>query len=136
MTRPVITLLTVAALMALAVWAYRENYATQGALRRMAAVEAEIRLLDRTLGVQRAEWAYLNRPERLRDLVALNFDRLPLLPFDPGQFGRVTDVALPLPPLLPPGPDGEAEAGLDVDLGLDPVETAGELPAAAQETAP
>lgn len=120
MTRPMMTLMTVTALMALAVWAYRENYATQNALRRMAAVEAEIRRLDRSLAVLNAEWAYLNRPDRLRDLVAMNFERLPLLPFDPGQFGRAQDVALPLPPPLP-------------DLSLDPVDTAGTFGATGAE---
>jgi hypothetical protein len=113
MTRPVLYLTTIATLMALAFWAYRENYATQNALRHMARVEAEIAHLHQALAVQRAEWAYLNRPDRLRDLVALNFERVPLLPMDPSQFANVRDVAMPLPPL------GQFD--------LDPVDVSGQL---------
>jgi hypothetical protein len=102
MTRPLLSFLTLAALMALAVWAYRENYATQAGLRRLAALEREVAGLHEALAVQRAEWAYLNRPDRLRDLVAMNFDRVPLLPFDPAQFAGLDEVPAPLVRLLPP----------------------------------
>lgn len=96
--RPLLLVFTSVALMALAFWAYRENYATQAVLREMEVLQADIAHLHESLAVQRAEWAYLNRPERLRDLVALNFERVPLLPLDPGQFQPVAEVALPLPP--------------------------------------
>ena len=68
------------AVMALAFWAYRENYATQEAQRDLRRMNAEIADLREALAVQRAEWAYLNRPDRLRALADLNFDRLNLLP--------------------------------------------------------
>ncbi len=105
--RPLIAVLTLLSIMALAFWAYRENYATQASLREMERLQKEIGDLREALTLQKAEWAYLNRPERLRDLVALNFERVPLLPLDPGQFRKVEDVALPLPPLpdLPFAPD-------------------------------
>lgn len=99
MTRPFLTVLSLCALVALAFWAYRENYSTQRELRELASLRSEIAQLHEALSVQRAEWAYLNRPDRLRDLVGLNFARLPLLPMDPAQFGAVRDVALPLPPI-------------------------------------
>jgi hypothetical protein len=47
------------------------------------------------LSIQRAEWAYLNRPDRLRGLTAANFDRLGLLPMEPSQFGTAAQVAYP-----------------------------------------
>jgi hypothetical protein len=101
--RPLIAVLTLLSIMALAFWAYRENYATQATLREMKALQQEIGDLREALTLQKAEWAYLNRPERLRDLVALNFERVPLLPLDPTQFRKVADVAMPLPPLpFPP----------------------------------
>lgn len=79
----------------MAFWAYRENYATQDALKRISALQDEIGTLRDSLAVQRAEWAYLNRPERLRDLAARNFDRLGLMPLDASQFARAGDVAYP-----------------------------------------
>ncbi|WVJ73344.1 cell division protein FtsL [Paracoccus marcusii] len=67
-------------LMGLAFWAYRENYATQAAIGEMSQVQRQIAGLREELGVLRAEWAFLNRPDRLRQLVDLNFDRLELGP--------------------------------------------------------
>src|SRR5690606_6275561 len=48
-----------------ATWAYRVNYATQEAMNRVADLRAAIALEREALGVLRAEWAYLNRPDRL-----------------------------------------------------------------------
>jgi hypothetical protein len=97
MMRPVLYVLTFLGLIALGFWAYRENYATQATLREVRALQQEIAGLREALSVQRAEWAYLNRPDRLRDLATLNFDRLGLLPMEPGQFGAVAQVVMPAP---------------------------------------
>lgn len=100
--RPVIYVFSFLAVIALGFWAYRENYATQAALRDVAGLQQEIGKLRETLAIQRAEWAYLNRPDRLRELAALNFDRLGLLPMEPTQFGQPDSVAYPPVSILPP----------------------------------
>ncbi|MEX3315869.1 cell division protein FtsL [Sulfitobacter sp. PS-8MA] len=99
--RTVMYILTTLAVVGLAFWAYRENYATQQALSDADKLHANIRNAHERLAVLRAEWAFQNRPDRLRDLANLNFDRLGLLPLHPGQFGQVDQVAYPPAPLLP-----------------------------------
>ena len=99
--RPVLYVLTFLSVMALAFWAYRENYATQQALRHMGQLQNEIASLRDGLALQRADWAYLNRPDRLRELATLNFDRLGLLPLEPTQFGTAAQVSYPAPTILP-----------------------------------
>ena len=117
--RPVLYVLSFLAVMALGFWAYRENYATQSAQRQMAALQDQIAGLRESLAIQKAEWAYLNRPDRLRELATLNFDRLGLMPMEPHQFGRATEVVYPPPPSL-------ADGVSDLDIGL-PVDTSGTL---------
>ena len=84
--------------LALAFWAYHVNYATKDRLAELRALNGEIADLQEGLSVLRAEWAYLNRPDRLRELVNLNFSSLQLLPLAPEQFGAVSQVPYPLPP--------------------------------------
>jgi hypothetical protein len=95
--RPVLYVLTFLAVIALGFWAYRENYATQASLKDVQALQGQIANLREALSVQRAEWAYLNRPDRLRELATINFDRLGLLPMEPSQFGVPGQVAYPAP---------------------------------------
>ena len=121
--RPVLYVLSFLGLIALGFWAYRENYATQGALKEVETLQRQIVGLREALTVQRAEWAYLNRPDRLRDLATANFDRLGLLPMEPHQFGRGTEVAYPPPPALADSvSDLAIEAPVDVSgtLNADP----------------
>lgn len=99
--RAVLYILTSLAVVGLAFWAYRENYATQQALSEADTLHANIRASHSRLAVLRAEWAYQNRPDRLRDLAEINFDRLGLLPLNPEQFGQVDQVSYPPAPLLP-----------------------------------
>lgn len=110
--RALMYLLTVLAVMGLAFWAYRENYRTQAQIDEMRAVQDEIARLREDLGVLRAEWAYLNRPERLRDLVDMNFDRLRLGPVQANQFGGARNVDYPDPNAADPdaAPAGPAGA--------------------------
>lgn len=99
--RALIYLLTFAGVIGLGFWAYKENYATQQALKHVSRLNSEIADLREALSIQRAEWAYLNRPDRLRELSAINFDRLGLLPLEPEQFGQSNQVAYPQPEIPP-----------------------------------
>lgn len=110
--RPVLYVLSFLGLIALGFWAYRENYATQATLRDAEDLRGQIADLREALSVQRAEWAYLNRPDRLRQLVDVNFDRLGLMPMDPSQFGNPATVPHPQPGL----PEVSLTAGL---IGAD-----------------
>jgi hypothetical protein len=96
--RSLMLLAAFAAVIGLAFWAYRENYATQQAIKDMERLHREIAGLREALTMQRAEWAHLNRPDRLAELVAINFDRLGLLPMTPDHFGTIAAVPLPPPP--------------------------------------
>ena len=86
---------TALAIIGLAFWAYNENYETQESIRTVKDLNREIAAASARLNMLEAEWAYLNRPDRLRDLVGLYFDRLGLLPLMPDGFGRVDQVAYP-----------------------------------------
>jgi hypothetical protein len=83
------------AVMGLGFWAYQENYDTQSALREARTLRLEIQATQARLDRLNAEWAYLNRPDRLRDLAQINFDRLQLLPLAPEAFAGVEQVAMP-----------------------------------------
>lgn len=105
--RGLLYILTVVSVIGLAFWAYRENYTTQEALGETEDLHIQIGEARNRLAMLRAEWAYLNRPDRLRDLADLNFERLQLLPMRPDQFGRIEQVAYP--PLDGTGIDGIIE---------------------------
>lgn len=112
--RSLLYIVTALGVIALAFWAYRENYQTQAAIAQTEKLNREIGEARARLTVLRAEWAYLNRPDRLRDLTEVNFERLGLLPLRPDQFGKVDQVA------FPPEPEPELIITNPVDVsGLD-----------------
>ena len=86
-------------------WAYHQTILTQQAERRVMRLQADIGAERERLSMLRAEWAYLNRPSRLRELGYINFDRLGLLPLEPEQFGRATQIPYPLPDPEPQADD-------------------------------
>lgn len=95
--RSVLYLATILCVMTMAFWAYRENYRTQAALGNMMDIRREIGGLREEIGVLRAEWAFLNRPERLTQLVNLNFEKLKIVPMTADQFVDISHVAYPAP---------------------------------------
>lgn len=99
--RGLLYVLSALCVIGLAFWAYHENYKTKDAQVRAAELQNSISQSRQRLRMLKAEWAYLNRPERLRDLVEINFDRLGLLPFQPHQFGKIDQVAYPQSEMLP-----------------------------------
>ncbi|MBP0484262.1 cell division protein FtsL [Sagittula salina] len=98
--RTLLFILSALAVVSSGYWAYRENYRTQDELDRADGLRAEIAGARERLSILRAEWAYLNRPDRLRDLAELNFDKLGLIPLRPDQFGNIDQIAYPRAEML------------------------------------
>lgn len=85
--------------MGLAFWAYSENYRTQESIAKVERLHRDIASARSRVAVLKAEWAYLNRPDRLRDLAEMNYQSLELLPLAPEQFGSIDQIAYPKPEL-------------------------------------
>ena len=112
--RSLLYALSFMAVIGLAFWAYHENYKTQAVQGDTEDLQRQISHARERLRVLNAEWAYLNRPDRLRELADLNFEKLGLLPFEPHQFGRIDEVAFPKQeplPILNPVDVSSQEAG-------------------------
>lgn len=82
-------------ILAIAGWAYSVNYKTITTLDRLTDLRAEIAKEREALQVLRVEWAYLNAPERLQDLVAAHNDALGLVPLRPSHMKHVALVPFP-----------------------------------------
>jgi len=115
--RGVLYVLSAVIVIVLGFWAYQQNYGTQETIGKVRKLHSEIGEAHARLRVLRAEWAYLNRPDRLRDLADLNFERLGLLPLRLQNFGTIEQITYP-PAALDPivrstelsssnAPDGE-----------------------------
>ena len=90
--RSFIYTLTFACLVGLAFWAYQENIKTKNAISQTEKLQKEIGFYRARLSILKAEWAYLNRPDRLTELVDLNFDRLQLVPLRASNFLDVDEI--------------------------------------------
>lgn len=93
--RTLLYAMTALSVIGMAFWAYNENYATQEALDDIAEVRQDISISRARLAMLKAEWAYLNRPDRLMDLADLNYERLQLMPIQGNQFGQLEHLGFP-----------------------------------------
>ncbi len=96
MLKNVVYLTCCAFVVAMAYWAYTENYSTQATAKRVQTLQKEIAAEREAIAVLNAEWAYLNRPDRLRELADLNFDTLQLIPLSSRHFGSSDQIAFPV----------------------------------------
>lgn len=87
--------LSMIAVVGAAAWAYHINYLSKTTLGRVDQLRRQIAAEREEVEVLRVEWAYLNAPERLALLVALNNDELGLAPLSPDHFDEVTSVPFP-----------------------------------------
>lgn len=71
---------------------FQVNYETRDAKKRVAQLQREIAFERETISVLNVEWAYLNRPERLRILSETYFMELRLMPIHAEHFADRTDV--------------------------------------------
>lgn len=108
--RALVVLLTAICVIGSAFWAYHENYQTQEAYTETKKLQRQIGSARQRLTVLKAEWAYLNRPDRLHELADLNFERLGLLPLTPEHFGHVDEISYP---------PREAELELDFEASVE-----------------
>ena len=93
--------ITFASLVGLAFWAYQENIKTKNVIAHTEKLQKEIGITRARLSILRAEWAYLNRPDRLTELVDLNFPRLLLVPLRASNFLEVDEINFLNDPDLP-----------------------------------
>ena len=99
--RSLIYTLTFACLVGLAFWAYQENIKTKKVIAKTEQLQKDIGIARARLSILNAEWAYLNRPERLAELVDLNFGRLQLTPLRASNFSDVDEINFLNDPDLP-----------------------------------
>ena len=77
---------------ALGLWAYKINYDSRAADQRVKELEKSILSANKQFKILNAEWAHLNRPDRLRKLAEYYFFELRLTPINPDDFILFSDV--------------------------------------------
>ena len=63
-----------------AIWAYKMNYNTRTKQKQIITINKKILNTENRIELLKAEWAFLNNPERLSKLVDENFLNLRLIP--------------------------------------------------------
>ena len=77
---------------ALGLWAYKINYDSRAADQRVKELEKSILSANKHFKILNAEWAHLNRPDRLRKLTEYYFSELRLTPINPDDFISFSDI--------------------------------------------
>lgn len=73
-------------------WTYTANYQVQDAEERVSALQRQITRERSRIAVMEAEWAYLNRPVRLRALVETYHPELQLITVDATRYMAINDL--------------------------------------------
>ena len=76
----------------LGLWAYKINYESRAANQRVKELEKSILSANKHFKILNAEWAHLNRPDRLRKLTEYYFSELRLTPINPDDFISFSDI--------------------------------------------
>lgn len=106
--------LSVLLLGALVVGSYRLENAVESMHRRLGELDTAYLREERNLQVLKAEWSFLNQPERLQEMAMRHVDRVGLQPIAPVQIGTLDQ--LPMRPA--PAVDDDAGDGWDAVAGL------------------
>lgn len=92
--------LVIAALVVSAAWVYKIKFDATSQAEQVSKLRAEIRRERDAMAILRAEWAQLDRPERIQ---ALAQRHLTLRPADVSQFDPLDKLPERPRPLVPPG---------------------------------
>ena len=92
--------LVIAALVVSAAWVYKIKFDATSQAEQVSKLPAEIRRERDAMAILRAEWAQLDRPERIQ---ALAQRHLTLRPADVSQFDPLDKLPERPRPLVPPG---------------------------------
>ncbi len=93
--RRALTLVSALALMLAASYAHRVKIETRELEKRVGAMTAEVKKRRAAVATLNAEWAYLNRPERLLRLAAVYGEEMELKPRRPDAFARLDEIPIP-----------------------------------------
>lgn len=89
------------AVLGLASWASRENYATRESQKVVHELKADIRKTQAAIRMLQAEWANLNHPDRLAALILVNDAALGLHHITKDHFVNLDSILIPVDPDLP-----------------------------------
>lgn len=90
-------MLAAALVVVAAFWSYRMSYAMTDRRDAAKVIKRQIAHEREAIAVLRAEWAYLNSPERLERLAKLHDASLGLGPMSPKHFAGIEEIDPPQP---------------------------------------